>query len=84
MDEVAHQLVPLLHTLGIVDPDSHALPPYKTSYPPDAPLLPFYSPKAFLLHRDAETHLQWGLRLASLALDYLYPPPTRPHRFMQL
>src|SRR5205085_8917967 len=40
MDEVAHRLVSLLNTLGIVQPEKHGMPPYKRSYPMDTPLLP--------------------------------------------
>ena len=60
MDELAHRLVPLLRTLAIVDPEAHALPPYKLAYPAGTPLLPHFTQRALLLHRDADTHLQWG------------------------
>src|SRR5437588_2806860 len=84
MDEVAHHLVPLLNTLGIVQPEQHRMPPYKRSHPMDTPLLPQHTLKVFQEHGAASSHLNWGLHPARTAPDYLYRAPTRPHRFMHL
>src|SRR5947209_17654977 len=84
MDEVAHCLVPLLNTLGIVQPEQQGMPPYKRSYPMDIPLLPHHTLKAFQEHGTTSSHLNWGLHLSHTAPDYPYPAPTSPHCFMNL
>ena len=81
---MAYGLVPLLTTLDIVQPEQYEMPPDKRSYPIDIPLLLYHTPKAFQEHDTASSHLNWGPHLARTAPDYLYPAPTRPHRFMHL
>ena len=84
MDELAHKLVPLLHTLKTVFQDCPRLPIYKNTPVPDDSTLPHCHIADVLEHREADLHLRWGLETARTAPFYRYPVPTRPHRFMLL
>ena len=84
MDELAHWFLPLITSLGIVEPDRPCLPPYKRHYPPETEILPHYSVASWATLLEANTHLSWGLKTARDAPTYIYPVPSRPHYFMKL
>jgi hypothetical protein len=84
MDEIAHTLVPLLHTLERIERDRPRFPPYKLQIPEGVEPLPTCPPGTVLDQRDAELHFLWAIETARNAHNYFYSVPTRPHRHMHL